>query len=110
LKLFLPCCAQILQFFIDRHFFCACAAGAEGGEEGAGGDDWDEGIRAPLVVAALDAIARVDRSALATELRSLFPALTRLMCSSQPCVREALSALLQQQLPQLLPASPAAGA
>jgi len=84
----------------------ATAAAVEA-EEGGASPGWDEGIRGPLVVAALGAVAGLEGARGASELRALFPALTQLMCSSQPSVREALSGLLAAHLPQLLPGPPA---
>mmetsp|Transcript_13201 Transcript_13201/g.37209 ORF Transcript_13201/g.37209 Transcript_13201/m.37209 type:complete len:2067 (+) Transcript_13201:204-6404(+) len=69
---------------------------------------WDEGIRAPLVVSSLAAMQEVQTSSLHSEFKQLFPFLTQLICSSQHSVRQAVSSLLQAQLPQMLPPNPAA--
>ncbi len=37
-----------------------------------------------------------------TELRSVFPHLTHLICSGQPSVRSALADLLQAQIPKMI--------
>uniref|UniRef100_A0A061RZZ7 Brefeldin a-inhibited guanine nucleotide-exchange protein 2 n=1 Tax=Tetraselmis sp. GSL018 TaxID=582737 RepID=A0A061RZZ7_9CHLO len=64
---------------------------------------WEDGIRAPLVVAALQALSEVEGTALQEEFRALFPCLTWLMCSSQPPVRQILRKLMQALLPGMVP-------
>lgn len=70
---------------------------------------WDEGIRAPLVVAALDAFSGVRESVLKSEFKALFPHLTGLMCSSQAPVRQTISRLMISLLPTMLPQQPEEG-
>jgi len=61
-----------------------------------------QATRAPLIVAGLQAYGAVSAGPRSAELRTVFPALARLICSAQPPVRAALAALLQAQLPPLL--------
>ena len=61
-----------------------------------------QATRAPLIVAGLRAYGAVSAGPRAAELRSVFPALARLICSAQPPVRAELAALFSAQLPPLL--------
>ena len=62
-----------------------------------------QAIRAPLIVAVLQAYMSVASMSLQQELKVIFPHLTRLICCGQPAVRGAVAALLSAHLPALLP-------
>ena len=62
-----------------------------------------QAIRAPLVVAVLQAYSSMTLMALQQELRVIYPHLTRLICCGQPAVRKAVASLLNDHLPALLP-------
>ena len=61
-----------------------------------------QAARAPLLVAVLQGYRSICGEAWQTELRSVFPHLTHLICSAQPSVRSALADLLQAQIPKMI--------
>ena len=61
-----------------------------------------QAARAPLLVAVLQGYRSICGEAWQTELRSVFPHLTHLICSAQPSVRTALADLLQAQIPNMI--------
>ena len=61
-----------------------------------------QAARAPLLVAVLQGYRGICGEAWQTELRSVFPHLTHLICSAQPSVRTALADLLQAQIPNMI--------
>ena len=61
-----------------------------------------QAARAPLLVAVLQGYRSICGEAWQTELRSVFPHLTHLICSGQPSVRSALAGLLQAQIPKMI--------
>lgn len=62
-----------------------------------------QAIRAPLLVAVLQAYAQIADALVQEELRNVFPHLARLICCAQPSVRSAVAGLLHTHLPSLLP-------
>jgi hypothetical protein len=58
------------------------------------GTSWEHAARVPLVVAALDVLRSMRGEELRSELRTVFPALARLVCSNHATLRAALARLL----------------
>ncbi|KAK9788000.1 hypothetical protein WJX73_004027 [Symbiochloris irregularis] len=52
------------------------------------GSSWEEAIRAPLIVAMLQAYSTLAQATMQKELHSIFPHLARLICCGQPTTRQ----------------------
>lgn len=75
------------------------------------GVGWEHAARAPLVVAALQVLSELQGPEYRSEVLLLFPALTRLMCSSHQLIRGALSRVFGSgEFLGLLPAAAGAAA
>jgi len=58
------------------------------------GTSWEHAVRVPLVVMALDVLRSMSGGELRREMRAVFPALARLVCSNHATLRGALARLM----------------
>jgi hypothetical protein len=58
------------------------------------GTGWEHAVRVPLVVTALDVLRGMGAAELRGEMRAVFPALARLVCSNHATLRAALARLM----------------